>query len=169
MGVRRALQAAAAEGHTYLNRQQLLRETQRLLRNAVFPEPVSLPAINLGIELATQSGVVREENRYYIQSIRNAEKRVAENIGRMSFPVVPYEKYCDDLVGQVMEKTGIHFAEGQQEAFSLLRTPGVKVLLGGPGTGNDDCTRSGGSIFNDEARCRNFIVRTDGKSCTATF
>ena len=140
-GVRRALQAATAEGHTYLNRQQLLRETQRLLRNAVFPEPVSLPAINLGIELATRSGVVREENRYYIQSIRNAEKRVAENIGRMSFQVVPYEKYCDDLVGQVMEKTGIHFAEGQQEAFSLLHTPGVKVLLGGPGTGKTTTVR----------------------------
>ena len=31
-----------------------------------------------GIELATRSGVVREENRYYIQSIRNAEKRSRE-------------------------------------------------------------------------------------------
>ena len=140
-GVRRALQAAAAEGHTYLNKQQLLREAQRLLRNAVFPEPVSLPAINLGIELATRSGIVREENRFYIRSIRNAEKRVAENIGKMSFSAVPYEKYCDSLVEQVMEKTGIRFAEGQQEAFSLLRTPGVKVLLGGPGTGKTTAVR----------------------------
>lgn len=134
-GIRRALHAAASEGHTYLEKPQLLKETQRLLRNAVFPDPVSVPAICLGIELATRSGVVREENRFYLDFLRNAEKRVAENIGNMSFPSVRYEEYQTALIDQVMEKTGIQFANGQRDAFTLLESSGVKVLLGGPGTG----------------------------------
>lgn len=134
-GIRRTLHAAGTEGHTYLEKPQLLKEAQRLLRNAVFPDPVSVPAICLGIELATRSGVVREENRYYLDFLRNAEKHVAEKIGRMSFPPVQYMEYHPDLVEQVMKKTGIQFADGQREAFTLLQSSGVKVLLGGPGTG----------------------------------
>lgn len=140
-GVRRALQSAASEGHTYLEKPQLLRATQRVLRNAVFPEHISLPALSLGIELAVRAGIVKEGKRYYLPALRKAEKRVAENIGRMSFGVAPYEEYQDNLAETIMEEIGISFAQEQKNAFSLLRSPGIKVLLGGPGTGKTTVVR----------------------------
>lgn len=134
-GVRRALQQAASQGHTYLEKTQLLRNTQRLLRNAVFPDHISIPVLSLGIELATRSAVVKEETRYYIKALREAEKGVADSIGRLSFGVKPYEEYRENLAQTIMDSFGVHFSPEQREAFTLLKTPGVKILIGDPGTG----------------------------------
>ena len=134
-GVQRALQQAASQGHTYLERVQLLRETQRILRNAVFPDHISTPALSLGIELSTRSAVVKEENRYYLKGLREAEKHVAESIAALSLGQESYKEYRTDLAQTIMDTYHVHFSPEQREAFSLLESPGVKVLIGDPGTG----------------------------------
>lgn len=147
-GIRWALQHGASKGHTYLPRHDLLRDTQDLLKNAIYPERVSFAALQLGIDLALRSDIIKEENRYYLKTLRNAEKEAAKHINRLTFRInKSFSEYNPTLVRMMMEKQKIEFAPEQMEAFDLLQNPGIKVLIGGPGTGKTTVARGLVEVF----------------------
>lgn len=135
-GIRWALQNGAAKGHTYLRRHDLMREAQDLLKNAIYPDRVSFAALQLGVDLALRSGIIKEEDRYYLQVLRDAEKQAAEQISRLSFwRGKNFPEYNPDLLHFIMKSQNMELAPEQIEAFELLQNPGIKALIGGPGTG----------------------------------
>lgn len=141
-GIRWALQNGASKGHTYLKRQDLLRDAQDLLKNAIFPQRVSFAALQLGVEFALRSGVIKEGDRYYLTTLRDAEIQVAGHLSRLLFESgEDFPEYSINLAKSVAAKLKIDFAEEQLDAFVLLKSPGVKALLGGPGTGKTTVIR----------------------------
>lgn len=77
-----------------------------------------------------------EDNEWFIYSNEyyQKEKEIAENIKRIT---TTSSKRGDisNIIEEVEKKTRITYSDQQRDAFSLLETPGVKAITGGPGTG----------------------------------
>lgn len=69
----------------------------------------------------------------YFQYMWEAESEAVRNMERLQRPDVRYDACltCDD----VEKITGLRYNSGQRKAFEMIRTSGVKVLTGPPGSG----------------------------------
>ena len=80
--------------------------------------------------------IIKEDGEIYLYEKKwfSMEKTIAEHIERLT--VKEKKKKIDRMVIEEIEKEcSITYARGQRSAFSLLESPGIKILTGGPGTG----------------------------------
>lgn len=70
----------------------------------------------------------------YSKESYTLEKNTAMNIHRIS-ATRRMIKVDDKLIEKIEENIGIKYSLMQRAAFSLIESPGIKVLTGGPGTG----------------------------------
>ncbi len=80
--------------------------------------------------------VVEEDGETYVYEEKDyiTEKSIAENIYRLStssegLPMNPL--YIEETESEL----GIKYSEEQKEAFNVLKSSGIKIITGGPGTG----------------------------------
>jgi len=127
------------EGHSYLEREDLLAEAKRLLETS---RPEGIDEENLEKilpEMEEEGKLIIEESRIYLPSIFFSEKGIVKNILRLlegagNLGSMAEENLEKEL--QLVEKRlGITYARSQREAiFTALGSP-IMILTGGPGTG----------------------------------
>ena len=141
-GIYWTLLQEASAGHTFCNKNDLLQKAQRALKNHIFPDVVTIPAVLLGLDRATRQDIVKEQKRYYLYRNREREIQLAAIVDRLlAEDCKRYKSYDENMASWVMEKMHCSFAEEQQTAFSLLSSPGIKMLIGSPGTGKTTVIR----------------------------
>ncbi|MGN1367889.1 MAG: ATP-dependent RecD-like DNA helicase [Aristaeellaceae bacterium] len=126
--------AAAAQGHLYLPRGELLSRAVQLLRVDAALVEHYLMRMTLARELI-QSGADGEE-RVYLPAFDSAEREVALRLCELMAAcaaegVAGAEKEID----RFQHKHGITFSTRQREAILTACREGVLVITGGPGTG----------------------------------
>ena len=136
--VKEALDQAAQEGHIYSTPEQFDRMVRKMEEKSPFVQKVgditvAMKGINTALEITqNQSGETRFFNKYLYQ----AEQRILRNVERLSQTRVTSSEVPSDYILQAQTACGIPYGTQQREAqLKLLKSGGVSILLGGPGTG----------------------------------
>ncbi len=125
---------AGSEGHTYLNRENLIYQTVRMLGVD------ALEAENALIKLLTEHKLVSmklgDDDAIFLPQLYHAEFTVSTCIKEL-MEDAKSEKILniDKEIKKTEKETGIVLAEKQKEAVVSALSGGVTVITGGPGTG----------------------------------
>ncbi len=127
-------EAAAAQGHIYLPRAELLSRAAQLLRVEAELAEHHLMRMTMVRELI-QSGEDGEE-RVYLPGFDSAEREVALRLCElMTAYGTDSAAGADQEIDRFQKKHGITFSARQREAILTACREGVLVITGGPGTG----------------------------------
>ena len=127
-------EAAAAQGHIYLPRGELLSRAAQLLRVEPDLAEHHLMRMTMVRELI-QSGADGEE-RVYLPAFDSAEREVALRLCElMTAYGTDSAAGADAEIDRFQKKHGITFSARQREAILTACQEGVLVITGGPGTG----------------------------------
>jgi exodeoxyribonuclease V alpha subunit len=74
------------------------------------------------------------EFRYYLKKTYYEEKSIVSHLQRIQSSKTPL-CFNEKLIKAIEKKNGVTYAEKQKLAFELLKSTGIKVVTGGPGTG----------------------------------
>ena len=130
-------QAMDKDGSTYVTQSNLKKSIQKINRKSAYadeniPDAIVAATINnmhkIVVELVTNGA--RIYKRYYY----NMEKNIAYNLKRLNHHEAN-ACYSEKYIADAEKYLGIKYSEKQKEAFNLLKTSGVKIITGGPGTG----------------------------------
>lgn len=131
-----SLSQICASGHTCSTIQNIYKAVARIAKSSAFPSPI--PQGLLVRSLHKEADFIIEsdggENVYYLAELYNTEVNLAKEARRIQEHrrILPY---LEDINELVEDEEGIEYSPEQKEAFSFLRTTGIKILTGGPGTG----------------------------------
>lgn len=76
-----------------------------------------------------------KEPRFYCKKIYEAETSIASHVKRLRTAHTQLPK-CEAIdVALIEQEVGIKYSTKQKEAFEIIKSTGVKILTGGPGTG----------------------------------
>lgn len=126
--------AAAAMGHIYLPRSELLERAERQLRvdGSLISRQLSQLCLKRELILLGDEG----EERVYLPAYDGAEKEVATRLCELMAALGPGENVDVDAdIDAFEQRRGIHFSSLQREAIRMAAREGVLVITGGPGTG----------------------------------
>lgn len=122
-------------GHTYTTLEQIMKYIRYIVNKSSFKE--NIPAVIIANAITRHPGLVLEAGepiRIYSRVLWNSEQDIAKNIERISNSAIELN-FNEDLINIVENELGIKYGDDQKESFKLLRSTGIKILTGGPGTG----------------------------------
>ena len=124
-------------GHTFVYQSELNKLIKYIIKNSAFPTNIPfsffMPEMMkykwLKIETSEES-----KTKIYLKSLWLCETESARHVNRLKEDkiVLPFR---DDIVSEVEKINKIKYHKLQEKTFDLLKTTGVKILTGGPGTG----------------------------------
>ena len=120
-------------GDTFVPEEDLLKEAETFFTKEGQKQkiPSSLIA-NAGIK--KNGNALYEQGKVYLKSLYEAEEKTAVELKRLMNEKTPLN-YSNDLSKRMEELLGVKYAPEQKYSFNLLRTSGVGIITGGPGTG----------------------------------
>lgn len=131
------LRLAAKAGHTYLTYGEILKRTRQILNVSAteYNEAIATAIVNACLRNSCE-GMVKDGDACYLAYVYQDEMATAKSICRL----MQYRHQNSECVPEKMcayaEKVcGVKYAGQQREAFNLLRTGGIGIITGGPGTG----------------------------------
>lgn len=130
------LDLALRSGNTCLTLPQLVVHARRITRGAETGMPDSLALMNACVsELPNycQYHEVAGKQYIYLNYVWEEESAAVQGIRRLCSSSKIYEQ--NESIEETETALGIHYNTEQRQAFELLRTGGVKILTGPPGTG----------------------------------
>lgn len=132
------MEASSGNGHTYLPREILTQQAQRLLGAHEEVVAVALDTLILRSELVAQIIQIGEEEQIavYLPANFKAEGEVARRLHEL-LEAMPSGGF-DDVsaqIDQLESLEGISFHEQQRTAIKTAVKSGMSVITGGPGTG----------------------------------
>ncbi len=132
-GVKYALNFSANNGHVYMPKDELVRETAGLLM--IDPEHISneLTAMHIGGQLWIDRK--DESERVYLNYFFYAEGYTARKLYELSSALPDIKNDYDDAIDALESAEGISFAPQQRSAIISAMENGALVITGGPGTG----------------------------------
>ncbi len=130
-------------GHTYCSTKELVEGVRFVSKHSAFPDAdLCEPLITQAIVYAPKLLVEKDENwKIFRKDLYYQEKTIVVNINRM---IDEQTSFIDDDIRFATYKArviaeagneGIKYSENQLKSFNFIKTSGVKVLTGGPGTG----------------------------------
>jgi len=133
-GTQYVLSQAANNGHTYLPREELVREACALL--GVSPELVENAIVSMAVNQMIHLEEMKDHTAVYLRPFYYAETGVCRALINLSMtevevPAIDIDKALQDFQRQ----EGIILAKRQQEAVMEALNNGVLIITGGPGTG----------------------------------
>lgn len=135
------LYLAANQAHTYLPLDEFFKWADRLLKESAFP--MDVPKEVFIYHMLEMKNIVVEEAeggyRLYLRYLYDAEKTAAQNIQRLNDNSISRQNRL--YIDKIEKDFNIRYDQCQKDAFSILDTTGVKVLIGGPGTGKTTTIR----------------------------
>ena len=150
-GVLYVLKEHSQNGNTFLERQQLIMLSQKLLRcDAVSAENALFLLITRG-EIIKEA--VDEKINCYLPCYFNAELGVARQLASlMERENPPLCKAFDETVASIENRSGITLSKEQKDACSKACTSNVFIITGGPGTGKTTIINTIISILENEEK-----------------
>jgi exodeoxyribonuclease V alpha subunit len=142
-GLKHALsEAAAADGHCYLPRAELLTRAAALLGAGATPEALE-PAL---ARLAAEKETFVEEERVYLAPFFYAENGAARRLRLLlkapsALPPLPNDGW-PSAIATLERDLGLLLAERQRDAVRVAYESKVTVLTGGPGVGKTTTIRA---------------------------
>lgn len=130
------------KGNSYGHLFDLQNELDYIIKNSAFPDKISLQILipfvsNLkGIYVCKNP----ENNRFYLSRIWNAENNIANELLRLENTKINYI-FKNESIKDVEKNFNMKYSESQIKSFEFLKTSGVKILTGGPGTGKSTVLR----------------------------
>lgn len=129
-----------SNGATYTTQSALIKQVNRISRHSSFAED-KIPSPLLAVAIKQMSGIKFEKIthgiRIYPKQLYEAEEIIAKTVLKLNRDTTKgiKEEVIKNLVKEFEEENSIKYSDEQEEAFMILRSPGVKIITGGPGTG----------------------------------
>ena len=134
-----ALYSIASNGHTIATIDNIYKNIEFLVKQSAFPEhipPYTLIACVLNRLNSVTSDFDEDGNKVYsLKEFSMAEKIVVNNLIRIRNQKINYSVDIEEQIKITENKFHITYAEKQKSAFYFLKSSGIKILTGGPGTG----------------------------------
>jgi exodeoxyribonuclease V alpha subunit len=129
------LNELANEGHTYAQREQLIKKGMSLL-------DAKEPAIETALEkMLADNDLILDGDAIYLPPFFYAEQGTASKLLRL-IQTRPTRKVPPDLpLTEIERASGLHYDEAQMDAIRQVASSKVMVLTGGPGTGKTTVTQ----------------------------
>ncbi len=126
---------AMKEGHLYLEREELIKRSLKVLNKNISGQVVREHDIQQVIyRLVMQGSIVMEEERIYVMRQYEEENQTAAMIARhLLNPVKPIE--IDEELEEAQRNLGITLSSRQKQAVQMVFSSGISIITGGPGTG----------------------------------
>ena len=136
--IRETVKKIANNGHVYASQEEYYRIFYRLLSSDVYkeyrPSLIDFFASAKKYHLGMTS--YNRQECYYDTELVHAEQRIARNLIRLATVKSEEQPWSDDLIEYAQNACGMRYGGQQRAAFSsVLRNRGLKVVVGGPGTG----------------------------------
>lgn len=131
-----ALDQLTSSGNTYTTQQELNNIIKKIIKNSAFHNKIS-PVIVLTY-LTKMKGIIIErtynkENKIYPKRLWLAEKNSITEINRLNnHSNLPFNDYVVNYAERICN---IKYGNLQKEVFNAIKTTGIKIITGGPGTG----------------------------------
>ena len=147
-------------GSTYSTQFALKKQIAKLVKKSSYPsEPV--PAAVLAAAIQTMSGIVMEKAnngiRVYRKKIWDCEVFIAKNLLRLNERKED-SFYNEKIIEDVEKHLKIKYSEKQKESFEVLRTNGIKIITGGPGTGKTTIVNGIIYMYQTMHPCNNILL-----------
>lgn len=124
-------------GSTYTTQYALKKQVARIAKKSAYPNE-TIPASVLASTIQQINGITIElmKNgiRIYRKFLYDSEIIIASNLKRLN-EKKPNEQFKASYIEEVERVLDIKYSEKQKEAFQSIRSNGVKIITGGPGTG----------------------------------
>lgn len=130
-----ALSTIMNSGHTCTDIDTLFSMVQRIAKNSAYAEPIPMGLIVRAANKEKSFTVdMSNGTNYYLYDMYRAERDLAKEANRIRnhSNELPYS---ETLINEIEASENVSYSEKQKEAFSFLKTTGIKILTGGPGTG----------------------------------
>mgnify|MGYP003447687494 CR=1 FL=1 len=144
--------SSLSEGHVFQYAEQLLEDVKRMLENAQ-REEISYESITqCCIELAEESRIVGEVNKFYIPSLYFSEVGISSKVETLlmdkdihQFPLKEIKKH----LGPLEKRLGVKYANTQIKAIETALNSNITLLTGGPGTGKTTVVRGIVELYSE--------------------
>lgn len=124
-------------GNTYANLKNIMNWVNKVSRlSEVFKEEI--PESLIVRACFNSKKIVCEQSspefRFYLKKTYYQEKSIVSHLQRIQSAKVPLP-FKDEWIKTIEKRNGVTYADKQRDAFDLLKSTGLKVITGGPGTG----------------------------------
>ena len=132
-----AIKMSKSSGNVFIYQDELNKNIKFILRNSAFHEKIPLTYFAASmikckwLKIEKQEG---ERTRIYFKSLWLSENETARHLNRLRSDSLDLP-FDDKIIEKIEEETNIKYHTMQKKSFNLLKTTGVKILTGGPGTG----------------------------------
>ncbi|MDK1003896.1 SF1B family DNA helicase RecD2 [Bacillus subtilis] len=136
-----------SEGHTYIETEQLIIDTQSLLNQSAREGQriTEMDAANAIIALGENKDIVIEDGRCYFPSLFYAEQNVAKRVKHIASQTEYENQFPESefllALGELEERMNVQYAPSQKEAIQKALSSPMLLLTGGPGTGKTTVIR----------------------------
>ncbi|CAF1861836.1 ATP-dependent RecD-like DNA helicase [Bacillus subtilis] len=136
-----------SEGHTYIETEQLIIDTQSLLNQSAREGQriTEMDAANAIIDLGENKDIVIEDGRCYFPSLFYAEQNVAKRVKHIASQTEYENQFPESefllALGELEERMNVQYAPSQKEAIQKALSSPMLLLTGGPGTGKTTVIR----------------------------
>lgn len=127
-----AIKSCISSGDCYVSFDDIRKSFLRILKKGTFQE---FPSENfISVALGVDNKIKRVDSDIYPKYLLYAETSIAKNIKRLSDASVSLS-IDDTVVSKIEEEIGMSYAPQQRNCFNALKSTGIKIVIGGPGTG----------------------------------
>lgn len=132
----KATEMLCANGNTFFKLDRFYDSVHFLLEHGSYPEKVPVAMVTSALASDYKKGMDEEKGVIDPVKLAAAEKRVAKNIFRLASNPEEVTTFSTSLISYAEKACEKTYGTQQKEAFStVLRSNGVKIVTGGPGTG----------------------------------
>lgn len=132
-----AVKMSKNSGNVFIYQDELNKNIKFILRNSAFHEKIPLTYFAATMIKCKWLKIEKEENektRIYFKSLWLSEYETARHLNRLRSDslALPFD---EKIIEKIEEETNMKYHAMQKKSFNLLKTTGIKILTGGPGTG----------------------------------
>ena len=130
-----AVYIMSGSGHSYTDITGITKIVNSICKSSAYADQIPAPYILAFANTYSKYKIVAEEDvKYYSSYLYKAESSAANEITRLANSAINLP-FREEIVGEIETECGITYSESQKKSFNMLKTTGVKILTGGPGTG----------------------------------
>lgn len=122
-------------GHVYLTQKELINQLNKIVKSSACAKPIPTETITSAL-LHCKFIVIEKDKpcRIYLKSYWTYENESVRHFNRLQNTKVKLP-FNDNIASIIEKECHIRYAPAQKKAFDLLKTTGIKIVTGGPGTG----------------------------------
>ena len=133
------LERAYQSGNTCLSLERIIKGIiYTVVHVSAFQNNI-IPEVTILSRLSALNDVVSEFSDdtvyFYLKFVYDNEKNLSDNIKRINAGKRKYDVDIEKLIDKCERDLKIKYSSRQKDCFNLLKTSGIKIVTGGPGTG----------------------------------